>query len=142
IPSNWRHRGRGRSIRTPKHENSSTFRLSWLCRTSIRARADGRGGDHRMPLSSATRAGTLGSFGSMRSYLHKLFRRLLSGLVRLTSRSKSPWKRLSLPVPIFAFGPGSRREFARYFEGESGVSVESIDQIVEWLLTCQYVTDA
>jgi hypothetical protein len=74
--------------------------------------------------------------------LHKLFRWLLSWLVRLGWRSKSPWKRLSLPVPIGAFGPGSRREFAHYFEGESGVRVESIDEIVEWLLTCQYMTDA
>ena len=69
-------------------------------------------------------------------------RRLLAGLVRLTGRSQSPWKRLSLPVPIGAFGPGSRREFAHYFEGESRVRVESIDEIVEWLLTCQYMTDA
>ena len=78
----------------------------------------------------------------MRSYLRALFRRLVSWLVRLTGRSRSPWKRLSLPVPIGAFGPGSRREFAHYFEGESGVRVESIDEIVEWLLNCQYMTDA
>src|SRR6185436_7297823 len=51
-------------------------------------------------------------------------------------------KRLSLPVPIGAFGPGSRREFAQYFQGESHVRVESIDEIVEWLLNCQYMTDA
>jgi hypothetical protein len=78
----------------------------------------------------------------MRSYLHGLLLRLLSWLVRLAGRSKSPWKRLSLPVPMGAFGPGSQREFAQYFEGESGVRVESIDGIVEWLLSCQYMTDA
>ena len=78
----------------------------------------------------------------MRRYFHGLLRRLLSWLVRLTGRSQSPWKRLSLPVPIGAFGPGSRREFAQYFQGESHVRVESIDEIVEWLLNCQYMTDA
>src|SRR6186997_2101769 len=78
----------------------------------------------------------------MGSYLHRLLRRLLWTLVRLTGGPKSSWKRLSLPVPIGAFGPGSQREFAHYFEGESGVRVESIDEIVEWLLTCQYMTDA
>jgi len=78
----------------------------------------------------------------MGNYLHRLLRRLLSTLVRMTGGPKSSWKRLSLPVPIGAFGPGSRREFAHYFEGESGVRVESIDEIVEWLLTCQYMTDA
>ena len=78
----------------------------------------------------------------MRSYLHRLMGRLLAALVRLTGRWQSPWSRLSLPVPAGAFGPGSHREFAHYFEGESRVRVESIDEIVEWLLTCQYMTDA
>ena len=78
----------------------------------------------------------------MRRYLRALFHRLASAFVRLTGRSKSPWKRLNLPVPIGAFGPGSRREFAHYFQGESQVRVESIDEIVDWLLTCQYMTDA
>jgi hypothetical protein len=47
-----------------------------------------------------------------------------------------------VPVPTAAFGPGSRREFAQYFSGESHVRVRSIDDIVDWLLTCDYVTDA
>ena len=78
----------------------------------------------------------------MRSYLYRLMCRLLAAVVRLTGRSRSPWKRLNLPVPAGAFGPGSHCEFARYFEGESQVRVESIDDVVEWLLSCQYVTDA
>jgi hypothetical protein len=44
-------------------------------------------------------------------------------------------------VPTTAFGPGSRRDFALYFEGESAVPVRSIDDIVTWLLGCEYVTD-
>lgn len=44
-------------------------------------------------------------------------------------------------VPTTAFGPGSRRDFALYFEGESSVRVESIDDIVTWLLDCEYISD-
>lgn len=44
-------------------------------------------------------------------------------------------------VPASVFGPGSQRPFAAYFEGESSVSVGSIDEIVAWLQTCEYVTD-
>jgi transglutaminase-like putative cysteine protease len=46
-----------------------------------------------------------------------------------------------MPVPARAFGPGSRQPFAEYFEGESCVRVTSIDDIVAWLQTCEYVTD-
>jgi hypothetical protein len=78
----------------------------------------------------------------MLGYLRGLCRRLMSGLGRLVGRSTSSWKRVTLPVPVSAFGPGSRYEFARYFEGESHVRVASIDDIVEWLLECRYVTDS
>jgi hypothetical protein len=44
-------------------------------------------------------------------------------------------------VPVRAFGPGSRRPFAEYFEGPSCVHVRSIDEIVAFLQTCEYVTD-
>ena len=44
-------------------------------------------------------------------------------------------------VPASAFGPGSRQQFAEYFEGESRVLVRSVDDIVEWLHTCEYATD-
>jgi predicted transglutaminase-like cysteine proteinase len=46
-----------------------------------------------------------------------------------------------MDVPTAAFGPGSRWQFAHYFEGESCVRVTSIDDIVDWLGTCQYVSD-
>src|SRR5262245_49580878 len=44
-------------------------------------------------------------------------------------------------VPKTAFGPGSRQDFSLYFEGESCVPVRSIDDIVAWLLECEYVSD-
>ena len=46
-----------------------------------------------------------------------------------------------MDVPARAFGPGSCWQFPHYFEGESGVPVTSIDDIVEWLGTCEYVSD-
>jgi len=44
-------------------------------------------------------------------------------------------------VPKTAFGPGSRQDFALYFEGESSVLIHSVDDIVSWLLDCEYVSD-
>jgi hypothetical protein len=44
-------------------------------------------------------------------------------------------------VPARAFGPGSRQPFTEYFEGESCVHVRSIDDIVAFLQTCEYVSD-
>jgi len=70
--------------------------------------------------------------------------RLLSAWIRATARfrgSDSPWDRVPMSVPPTAFGLGSRRPFADYFEGESRVSVRTIDDIVEWLRGCEYVSD-
>ena len=81
----------------------------------------------------------------MAVYSQGLIHRLLTGFVRLAGGLRpfeSPWDRVALRVPVAAFGPGSRRHFAHYFEGKSGVRIESIDGIVEWLLTCEYVTDS
>jgi hypothetical protein len=69
---------------------------------------------------------------------------LLSPLVRLAARlmgRESAWDRLTIRVPAGAFGPGSERPFAQYFEGESAVGVASIDDIVIWLQSCEYVSD-
>ena len=54
----------------------------------------------------------------------------------------SPWERVPIDVPPTAFGPGSRWQFSHYFEGESRVAVASIDDIVAWLGTCEYASDA
>jgi hypothetical protein len=73
-----------------------------------------------------------------------LLRRLWACVVRFGARlvgRESAWERLAMPVPETVFGPGSRQPFAQYFEGESGVPVESIDDIIEWLQSCEYVTD-
>jgi hypothetical protein len=71
-------------------------------------------------------------------------RRLFSPILRLAARlarRESAWERVTMRVPASVFGPGSQQPFAEYFEGESGVRVRSIDDIVAWLQTCEYVTD-
>jgi hypothetical protein len=71
-------------------------------------------------------------------------RRLLSPLLRLAARlagRESAWERVTMRVPASVFGPGSHQPFAEYFEGASSVRVRSIDDIVAWLQTCEYVTD-
>src|SRR5262245_3087664 len=71
-------------------------------------------------------------------------RRLLSPSLRLAARffgGESAWERVSIAVPPGVFGPGSNHPFAEYFDGASGVPVRSIDDIVVWLQTCEYVTD-
>jgi len=65
-------------------------------------------------------------------------------LVRFAARllgRESAWEPVRMRVPASAFGPGSQQPFAQYFEGESSVRVQSIDDIVAWLQTCEYVTD-
>ena len=71
-------------------------------------------------------------------WLHSAYLSVAHGL----GPSDSPWERVPMEVPATAFGPGSRWQFPHYFEGESGVRVTSIDDIVEWLGTCEYVSDA
>ena len=71
-------------------------------------------------------------------WLHSAYLSVAHGL----GPSDSPWERMPMEVPATAFGPGSRWQFPHYFEGESGVRVTSIDDIVEWLSTCEYVSDA
>ena len=71
-------------------------------------------------------------------------RKLVSPVLRLAARlfgRESAWDRLAIRVPATVFGPGSRQPFAEYFRGTSSVPVQSVDDIVAWLQTCEYVTD-
>jgi hypothetical protein len=70
--------------------------------------------------------------------------RLLLPLRRLAARlvgRESTWDPVTMRVPTGAFGPGSERPFAHYFEGDSRVTVTSIEEMLAWLQTCEYVTD-
>ena len=54
---------------------------------------------------------------------------------------KDPWTRIPMRPPLHAFGPGARQDFAWYFQGESGVSVRQIDEMLAWLGQCEYTSD-
>ena len=53
----------------------------------------------------------------------------------------NPWERFASPVPLSVYGMGARREFRWYFEGQSIVEIQSIEEIQDWLLGCQYASD-
>jgi hypothetical protein len=55
--------------------------------------------------------------------------------------SEDPWERVDIKVPLRSYGLGSVNDFAWYFEGDSSVTVATIDDIQQWLLACEYVRD-
>lgn len=55
---------------------------------------------------------------------------------------ESAWDSVRMRVPATTFGPGSRRPFADYFKGKSSVPVTSLNDICDWLQTCEYITDS
>ncbi len=44
-------------------------------------------------------------------------------------------------LPLHAFGEGATRPFQWYLDGPSRVTVNSIEDVLSWLMDCQYVTD-
>jgi hypothetical protein len=72
--------------------------------------------------------------------IHRLSLHVGRFVGRLLGR-ESAWDAIKIPVAPAAFGPGSRRPFADYLNGDSAVRVHSLDDIVEWLQSCEYVTD-
>ena len=69
---------------------------------------------------------------------------LLTPLYHLALWLHSPgdeWEELFIHPPFWRFGPGSRHRFSWYFEGESGVTVASLDEMLSWLGSCHYRGD-
>jgi len=70
--------------------------------------------------------------------------RPLRPLYRLLLRTISvpdPWERLELESPLAAYGSGARLDFWKYLEGDSTVTVTSLDDVCSWLLGCTYQHD-
>ncbi|HEU4996892.1 MAG TPA: hypothetical protein VFT29_18875 [Gemmatimonadaceae bacterium] len=65
---------------------------------------------------------------------------LLRGLIRIVGVG-DPWDRFPRRFPVRVFGTGSKREFRWYFEGHSSVDAQSLDDVCDWLLDCEYVSD-
>lgn len=62
-------------------------------------------------------------------------------LILLVMPASDPWDRVEYRVPINSYGPGSSHDFGWYFEGESLVGVQTVDELKAWLLACEYVRD-
>jgi predicted transglutaminase-like cysteine proteinase len=53
----------------------------------------------------------------------------------------NPVSKRSISVDHQRFGKGSLSHFRLYLKGESNVSIKSVQDICEWLMECQYVSD-
>ncbi len=51
------------------------------------------------------------------------------------------WQSRYQNIPLKFYGGGADHPFEHYFSGASGVAVSSVDEVVRWLLECEYVTD-
>jgi hypothetical protein len=69
-----------------------------------------------------------------------MFRPFLRIFLRFTSVGDH-WKRIDVRIPVHKLGVGSRHEFSWYFEGQSRVGIATIQDIMRWLLSCEYVSD-
>lgn len=78
--------------------------------------------------------------GAMKRVLATIRAPLLRATARLLPPD-DPWERFSYRVPLHAYGIGNLHDFSWYLEGESLVSVATVDDIAEWLMGCEYVRD-
>ena len=72
-------------------------------------------------------------FAPVRRALHQLRLRLFP--------VHDPWVRLPYEAPLGLFGDGARHGFDWVFDGDSGVSVATFDEVFAWLAECRYETD-
>lgn len=69
------------------------------------------------------------------------FSKPLSRYLLRTVTLDDPWQRFPERVPLHVYGAGARKEFRWYFEGDSSVTVRTLDDVLDWLLDCAYVSD-
>lgn len=81
----------------------------------------------------------------MRRLLRSIAYIVLAPLIRFMLRwfrHDDPWEPLDpRRIPPKHYGSGSTKPFEWYLEGESTVAVSTLDEIVSWLLECNYASD-
>jgi hypothetical protein len=92
-----------------------------------------RGADRRLDGVSGK---TAPNASGLKAWVARLARRLRGR----TQPPADPWTPIPQRVPHSHFGAGAR-DFRWYFEGESRVSVEGLEELCQWLLECEYVRD-
>jgi predicted transglutaminase-like cysteine proteinase len=58
------------------------------------------------------------------------------------SLHENSWGSVHKNVPLRFFGIGCKQDFAVYFDRASSVQVKKLDDVLDWLLSCKYVTDS
>ena len=76
------------------------------------------------------------------------FRRLVATLLQVVRklairaiRVNDPWERLDATPALHAFGPGLRHDFTHFLTGRSRVVIGGLDDVLDWLLGCTYLSD-
>jgi len=62
-------------------------------------------------------------------------------IARFFAEASDPWECLHLACAPLAFGAGSHRAFAEYFQGTSRILVRSLSEICAWLAGCECLPD-
>lgn len=78
----------------------------------------------------------------MLARIRALARRTRDRVVIALLPPRDPWARLAIRPPLHAFGPGARQDFAWYFQGASEIDVRQVADVIAWLGTCEYTSDA
>jgi hypothetical protein len=78
--------------------------------------------------------------------IRRLLGTVLSPVARLLMRLlplEDPWERLDLSMNLrqHAYAAAGRRDPAWYFEGQSTITVGSLEDVSAWLATCGYASD-
>jgi predicted transglutaminase-like cysteine proteinase len=58
------------------------------------------------------------------------------------SLHENSWGSVHKHVPLRFFGIGCKQDFAVYFDRTSSVQVKKLDDVLDWLFSCKYVTDS
>lgn len=77
----------------------------------------------------------------MFDWLQRYLSRPLAERLLRTLPACDPWQRYPATVPLSRYGQGAQRAFRWYFEGESRVPVQNIEEVLDWLLGCDYARD-
>ena len=76
--------------------------------------------------------------------IRRIARWILAPLYRLgllLAPIDDPWERLDTAPRLQMYSAGARLDFQHYLAGPSSVTVKSIDDVMDWLLGCEYQED-
>lgn len=66
----------------------------------------------------------------------------MTGNASRSSLDENSWEYVHKHVPLRFFGIGCKKDFAVYFDRPSSVQVRELSDVLDWLLSCSYVSDS